>query len=1110
MRIVMNICKKPFLRLLLLLILLEILIFVIFLVLNISQKENIQSHLSDILKNTSIELKTSYESLINKNINKRNINLLKLKSFLSIKYKKNENSKFSNVFEYKNNNFVSNNSSLEDYFFLWFNQNKTDSFEKLILKETEKMTEEEIITKYINNTYTILDKIILLVKSKKDVFYLDIIIRFIKSNYIKNLIEYVNKKISTLDKYIIIYNDNVFLYPIDDYNISSLSSFINYNKTNCTKLNEIEKECFNIKFEENHTHYLTVSNENISNFFLRSCMKYSLIDNSYVDICIYYSIILPNLNFDYSSIVNIYLVKYEQDENIKSLYFDKIDSLMDIINIYANHNDYLKEYRIPSFVHSNSTDNSFIHLFHLLYFDIFYHFPHIDFKEKDIYSQYRFITDKIKSMINNNFNKTELIKLYSINYLSNFNSYELLPYIQETEYYLQVTPIINYGINLNSSKVYIVLLTKTANGETYKNMLISLIFKCTRLTFTSIGLNFLILTSIFLLSIYYFKFLLLPLLVFKKSLEELIRERNDVGKGDILEKRRISNDGSLNSSFEYKNKETKKLEEMIMFLKRILIMKNTSGSINYKERSKIYEKFLKFLNIKEDKKYYKRCHFLIAYSKFKDGDYDSSLEYFIKILEELQKDEEVYIKKNESLDHIILTANTYISSLQIPYYNEFMSENLFPNTENNITNNYLKLKITKQKTLYYCGLMKYLTLQEYSNEDNSPLKEELINSSIEYLKLALEINIQIGINHIKSLFIRILIIKLEIYRGDISEANNLSKELVIKYIHFNNIFFNNQISYYVDSVLMLFINSVLFEEILDVICNLAIKNNKIKLSFQIYNLLLENNFYININLKRNIFQYFSDHLFSSFIFNSFIQKVDIKAVNFHIKNQLLSQKITNRDAGVNKFISIVVSDGLLLNHMTTGNELKDVLLRKINKYVSLCDLISYSHYGNDLRLIFPPQTKEVNYKIFSKSDTFFSLGQGLTEGKGNIYNCFMGSFEVFKNNQKFEFDKYLFIFTTVEEFTFESVTQTKTILTKSIDLNLTVIIFLFSINTSEEVEKTKKISIFSKNFVEGYVVNVKSFEVFDDIFQWVSYGIPKNNFKNFISNTKSFNEKLIC
>lgn len=159
---------------------------------------------------------------------------------------------------------------------------------------------------------------------------------------------------------------------------------------------------------------------------------------------------------------------------------------------------------------------------------------------------------------------------------------------------------------------------------------------------------------------------------------------------------------------------------------------------------------------------------------------------------------------------------------------------------------------------------------------------------------------------------------------------------------------------------------------------------------------------------------------------------------------------------MNKFISIVVSDGLLLNHMTTGNELKDVLLKKIKKYVSLCDLISYSHYGNDLRLIFPPQTKEANYKIFSNSDTFFSLGQGLTEGKGDIYNCFIGSFQVFENNQKFEFDKYLFIFTTEEEFIFKSSTQTISILTKSIELNLTVIIFLFSINTSEKIESIKK------------------------------------------------------
>ncbi len=104
----------------------------------------------------------------------------------------------------------------------------------------------------------------------------------------------------------------------------------------------------------------------------------------------------------------------------------------------------------------------------------------------------------------------------------------------------------------------------------------------------------------------------------------------------------------------YRNLETKKLEEMLIFLKKIIEMKNATGKINFKDRSKIYKRFEEFLSKLDDKDHYRQCLFIIAYSKYKDNNFKEACENLDKILKSTEIEEKEILKSNDSLEQKII------------------------------------------------------------------------------------------------------------------------------------------------------------------------------------------------------------------------------------------------------------------------------------------------------------------------------------------------------------------------------------------------------------------------------------------------------------------------
>ena len=92
---------------------------------------------------------------------------------------------------------------------------------------------------------------------------------------------------------------------------------------------------------------------------------------------------------------------------------------------------------------------------------------------------------------------------------------------------------------------------------------------------------------------------------------------------------------------------------MLNFLKKIILMKKAEGS--FVNHSNIYKKFEEFLGKLDNKEHLRKCLYIIAYSKYKEGKYKDASENLVKILKNLQEEEDKLLKINDSLEQKFLS-----------------------------------------------------------------------------------------------------------------------------------------------------------------------------------------------------------------------------------------------------------------------------------------------------------------------------------------------------------------------------------------------------------------------------------------------------------------------
>jgi hypothetical protein len=552
----------------------------------------------------------------------------------------------------------------------------------------------------------------------------------------------------------------------------------------------------------------------------------------------------------------------------------------------------------------------------------------------------------------------------------------------------------------------------------------------------------------------------------------------------------------------YRNKETKKLEDLLNFLKKIVLMKQAHGNTDFKVQSKIYTKFLAFLDTLEQKENYRQCLLIIAYSKYKDKNFNDAYDALDILKKSTETEEAELLAKNDSLEQKIINLPSQILNNLVPYLNEF--------TENEIStdqdlNKLVKLRIFNQKVLYFYGLIKFLDFykkkQELKNiskkERFDKMKDEyyLLEEAVVHLKKALTINSTMNFNQIKSIFTLILIARCSFYSEEYSEATNSLKEALLKFSDLNKYFFDKNLSEQIDPRVMFVTNGIIMEQILFYLARVSEKIGKRQLSGWLYNKLMEISYFKNNEIHRKATNKLYKFLFESE--NNFVEK------------KFLIEKMCRRMKKIpaNKKLTIVVSENLLKN-FNSSYELREVLLKCLENSMNQFDLISFFQFDTNIQSLITEGAKAYNLKIFNDSPTFCKYSGNLENEKPDFFKAMDNAVtllnidsEHYNEKEEDQHDKYIFAFIYSEDFRFTSKEENKSLTRKLIEYNISLYTFCFDDSINEK--KLMNMKKYLKDIVEGYLIIVKNFKIIKQAFQNISNkGIQKNLLQSNFENHK--------
>lgn len=600
----------------------------------------------------------------------------------------------------------------------------------------------------------------------------------------------------------------------------------------------------------------------------------------------------------------------------------------------------------------------------------------------------------------------------------------------------------------------------------------------------------------------------------------------------------------------FKNKETLKLEQLLKFLSKIIVIKSSNEN-SFNDKSILFEKFLNYLDDLNEKEYYRQCLFIISYSKFQEKKYLESIDFSYKLLYSIEKEEKIYNKKHENLDNKLITYyskfyNKYNNDFKILYFNNKNYEiNNLDEDEQNLYNSFYCIKINKQKTLYFLGLLYFQEYKKHKfNKDNN-----LLEKSINYLTSSLEINESLIVNPIKVVFTYVLISKcyLKLKKYVLCSVN--IKEAITKFCEINNKIIENKI--YVDlnpKVIYLIIN-IMFENIYYLIFKLNLLTGKYKLSAIILNEILNKSYFLKFKRKKNILLYLSNLLYNDVninnknkvttkfkknsMHNNIYLDLEEQSKNYKIKKnaidnsfELTFNKNTNSKQKNITHSYVLNSNNILsnLNNIVNNKNTdsfynKDVInnfgLIYDNCYNNLSDNLNKTVLENDLNLennissILNKAADPFNYKIASDNN---SLNNNLINYLLKQSKCLLGQLNLNKlNNRMDNLNKQVFIIASGSLINNETfIFELKDMLKKTLKNNFTMSDYVgyFSFHNG---------NIF--NFIE-LTNRDNALKLFDDsklFFKYVNHNTNNKDYNNLISKKNLFydinilkNKKKVC
>lgn len=855
MKVVKEILRPSFLIITILVVLLEIMIFFI---IHYISRDPIDISFSSIKESLNKTVTTGIESLtrlFSEKIEKIAINLLLIGRHISLFAditvvdgpKILKNSPFYSSFKdcLVSQDKISTDSDLSKYYNK--QERNFDYTEELKLIYNLNKSQDEIISDLLNKT-PFLNKISYYNPNKlNDISHLShesnvsicSITSMMKTIFIKEYIAYKEK--IGLERFLIIKNDTLLIYPPNYYNNTYLynNNFFN-NNIHCLD-NKDFLDCFNLPDDSNNTNkfyfpQLKYSNKKI---ILTICLK-SQFDNSRVFLCeeIDFTLILENYKIPSEEVITMGFFNEKKLPKNKPCYSV----------FFSNTNINTDFFIVPEFEEYQFTETNGINLLHLLYSDIaknnnyYKNITNIKNDYKEIEKKLTYEIEKTTSNLSlGNYNNiTKLINVQKIFYTDKKKTNVL-----NDEFLIALTPLFinhsnikdNFSINENkdlSNPLFFVILMIKDVKEFKKSMLIKyFIFKNLRLLIFYLVFDIFLIGTFYLISSKFFDYLISSITLIQENFTNynnsskirqsenfLLLENSE--KIKYLEEEKKIFEKFLLDQTTAKNKEMLDLEKTFDTMKKIIFLKKiiTNNNLQYHKKN-----FIKFLETIKDEEIREISTLMLAYSNFQESKYFSAMREIDSLILKITQKQFKLVESTDNFDAQIKDMITRFS--EIAYVNEYsnfngLNEAILP---------IIKAKQLSQKLFYLLAICKYRhivgsrgnLLKKPNNKENNnfPLEE-----AMDYFKKVRSINHSIGMNLIKEIYSLIMLAKCNIYHHDCKAAKNILNEALLFYNEILKLFKDNYNKYFLPKI-MLFTFNFIFQNLMLTIAQSLYENYRL-------------------------------------------------------------------------------------------------------------------------------------------------------------------------------------------------------------------------------------------------------------------------------------------
>jgi hypothetical protein len=407
-----------------------------------------------------------------------------------------------------------------------------------------------------------------------------------------------------------------------------------------------------------------------------------------------------------------------------------------------------------------------------------------------------------------------------------------------------------------------------------------------------------------------------------------------------------------------------------------------------------------------------------------------------------------------------------------------------------------------QKIYYFYGFLKFSDYKRRRSkikaelagkfDNKEKLKDEVRNQmkihskllvdATKYLKKSLTINNAMHFNLIKCIFILILLSNCAYLSEEYPEASNHLREALLRFSDLNKFFFDRKIDDQVDPRVMFIINGVIMEQILYNIGKICNKVQKKKLAAWVFNKLMEITYFRSENIHRKA----CNKLYEILFLTKFTSQHK-KQENTYYMSECLLRKIKNRFDNQNKSLLIMISENLLEN-FCSRYELKEVLLKCIDKYLNKTDKLNFIQFSYEIQSLVYFDTVEKNFPLLKNDAKLCGRPDNYVPGmKINFAKMVKKGIETFKkdqNNNQIEEpspnDRYIFLFIYSSDFRFESKEENHEIIHLLVSNQISLYVFILDDIPEKKIFKIKD---YLNYLMEGYLILVKNFQIIEESFQ---------------------------